>query len=159
MNKCPRCLSALAERAKLCPACGYAVFEDIAETLRLFGLNETAATEILDDRSMTPEKWEKIKALFESAQELPSAEREKLLRKACADDAALKREVEKLLGSFDAAGNFLENPAVAEAASFFGEDETLSQTKGEINNGDFVAGTVLDGRYRIIGLLGKGGMG
>ncbi|MEO8649621.1 MAG: bifunctional serine/threonine protein kinase/MFS transporter [Acidobacteriota bacterium] len=34
-----------------------------------------------------------------------------------------------------------------------------SSTTGDASNGDFVAGTVLASRYRIIGLVGKGGMG
>ncbi|MEZ5426252.1 MAG: bifunctional serine/threonine protein kinase/MFS transporter [Pyrinomonadaceae bacterium] len=161
MNKCPRCLKVLPRRAHLCPECGFSLVAEITETISLLGLDETGATRILESKTMTPEKWQKLKGLFEAAQEIPAAGRDAFLRQACGGDSDLRREVEKLLGSFDEAEEFLEEPAVAEAGTLFKQKETLiaNQITGEAENGHFIAGTVLDGRYRILGLLGKGGMG
>jgi serine/threonine-protein kinase len=55
----------------------------------------------------------------------------------------------------------MEQPAAAVVASMFEDKKTLmaSQPAGNLQGGKFVAGTVLANRYRIIGLLGKGGMG
>ncbi len=161
MNKCPRCLNPFSTAAEVCPECGFSLIEDITETLSRFGFNETQATKILAEDEMTPEKWQKIRGLFEAAQEIAPEKREKFLENACGADADLKREVEKLLGSFDDAKSFMDKPAVAEAASMF-EKKTFAaadKTTGEMQNGKFVAGTILGNRYRIIGLLGKGGMG
>ena len=100
--------------------------------------------------------------LFETANGLAGKEREEFLDKECGEDIELRREVEKLLNSSEEADtSFLEEPDVKEAVSMFEEDKTLAlnQTTGNIKNGNFVAGTVLDNRYRIIGLLGKGGIG
>ena len=94
--------------------------------LSIYGLDETQATKILSDEKMTPEKWQKIKSLFEAAQEIAPDKREKFLENACGADDDLKKEVEKLLGSFDEAETFMEKPAVAEAASMFEEKKTLA---------------------------------
>ncbi len=60
---------------------------------------------------MSAARWQKAKNLFDAVSELPPKERENFLQKACADDAHLRREVEKLLHSFENAESFMEQPA------------------------------------------------
>jgi eukaryotic-like serine/threonine-protein kinase len=74
-----------------------------------------------------------------------------LLAEACGDDDDLRGEVESLLAAHDDAGTFLQAPAVEVAAREFVADEVTSPA------------TQLIGRelanYRIVSLLGRGGMG
>jgi hypothetical protein len=46
---------------------------------------------------MTPERYERLCALFDQAQQRPPAERAAFLDAACAGDPALRAEVESLL--------------------------------------------------------------
>src|SRR2546423_12430501 len=95
--------------------------------------------------SMTPERWQQIKALLESALERDPRERAAFLHEACAGDIALRSEGEALLDSYDRAGAFIESPAY----------EVLA---GSFTANDLIPGQSL-GPYQIISRLGAGGMG
>ncbi len=97
---------------------------------------------------MTPERWQQIETLFQAALERPSNERAAWLQQACPDNEdnqALRAEVEKLLVSYDAAGDFLAAP-LAESLGLAKDAPRLAQ-------GERLA------HYEIVSWLGKGGMG
>ncbi len=96
---------------------------------------------------MNSERWQKVKALFDVAQEIPSAKREKFLDKACAGDVDLRREVENLLSSFENPTSFMEQPAAREVVSL------IIERNNELESGQMLS------HYRISSKIGEGGMG
>lgn len=60
---------------------------------------------------MTPKDWDRAKELFEAALELDPAQRASFLTENCRD-ASLQHQVEKLLTDYQAAGSFLDSPAL-----------------------------------------------
>ena len=53
---------------------------------------------------MTPDRWQRIKSVFQIAAELDPDQRAAYLDQACAGDSALRHEVESLLSATAAAG-------------------------------------------------------
>jgi serine/threonine protein kinase len=96
---------------------------------------------------MTPERWQKINELFQSASERPADERAAFLDAACAGDTELRQEVESLLACQDAAATFFENPVPEAAFAGLGQEQEA----------------VLPGRrigpYQVLREIGRGGMG
>ena len=94
---------------------------------------------------MTPERYQRIEELFGRALERHGDDRTRVLDEACRGDADLRREVEALLAEHERAGSFLAGPPLA---------TTVAELPGALR-----AGTVVDGKYRVEALLGRGGMG
>ena len=96
---------------------------------------------------ISQERWQQIKAIFNSAQQCTPAERSAVLDQACGDDESLRQEVESLLANDETTGNFLAAPAYELMAG------ALVDEKAEL-----VAGQEI-GPYTILSSLGAGGMG
>jgi predicted ATPase/tRNA A-37 threonylcarbamoyl transferase component Bud32 len=90
--------------------------------------------------------WKKIRDVFEQALDLAPSPRAAFLDEACGRDLDLRREVEAMLEVHDRPGTFLTVPAPAPSVAPAPADR-LS------------VGTIVDGKYRIDGVLGSGGMG
>jgi len=97
--------------------------------------------------SLPPEKWQEAKEIFYAALLRTPGEREQFLNEACKGDDHLRREIESLLSSSESAGSFMQNPAVSEIAA------ALPTNKQKIRINQNL------GHYRILNLLGQGGMG
>jgi len=90
---------------------------------------------------MDAERWREVDRLFAAALERQRGERAAFLEAACAGDAELRGEIERLLAVDERLGSFLEQPAVQDlGAAERVENETL-------------------GPYRLLRRLGGGGMG
>jgi serine/threonine protein kinase/Tol biopolymer transport system component len=96
---------------------------------------------------ITHEHWQRIKAIFHSAQEYVPADRASFLNSACGDDESIRQEVESLLAADETNEDFLRAPAYELMAG------VLADKKAE-----FVAGQEI-GPYTILSSLGAGGMG
>ncbi|HTM47658.1 MAG TPA: tetratricopeptide repeat protein [Bryobacteraceae bacterium] len=96
---------------------------------------------------MSPERWQQIKAIFQTAADLESGPRAAYLDEACAGADDLRREVEALLAASSEAEDFIESPALEEHAG------TLAARLPDPIIGQRV------GHFRVTGEIGRGGMG
>jgi|GEM_PF-3025036 len=135
---------------------------------------------------MTPERWQRVREIFQSALEREPSQRAAFLAGACAGDEALRRQVDSLIASHEQAENFIEAPVFEKAAAWWrnalgggNRSEVMMRycTKCRrsypntqricLDDGErlslkdpynFVGRTIMD-KYRIEALVGIGGMG
>src|SRR5919109_948670 len=107
---------------------------------------------------MDANRWKQIKVIYGRALDLSLEERESFLAEACAGDADLRREVKSLLDAHEDAGTFLQAPTIKIAAQEVVADEFTSIVAAKLPAAPQLIGQEL-ANYRIISLLGKGGMG
>lgn len=92
---------------------------------------------------MRPDRWQRIKEIVAATLERGVEERAQFLNETCQADASLRREVDSLLAAYEKADGFLEHPVFS----------LLGRELGNISEG-----SIID-RYRLVRLLGDGGMG
>jgi tetratricopeptide (TPR) repeat protein len=90
---------------------------------------------------MSPQRWRKVRQVFEQAADCPPDEAERVLRDACGADSNLYDEVRRMLAEHERSSPL--DRAVWERA----------------NLGVFRAGQMVAGRYFIVRYLNRGGMG
>ena len=93
---------------------------------------------------MTPERWGRVKSLYDASQDQPQAERAAFLARATAGDDDLRREVQRLLDQPVGTADFVQ---------FVG-----GPPGGDSTVGQHLAGRRF-GNFEIKTLLGRGGMG
>ncbi len=96
-----------------------------------------------------PERWERVKALFGAAAELPESEWAEFLNRECPDDEAIRHEVLRLLGFGTRSTAFIDNIPVLPGILTDAAEGPRSCEPGDL----------LAGRFRIVRLVGRGGMG
>jgi len=93
-----------------------------------------------------PERWQRIDQLCHAALEVDESRRAAFIEEACAEDEILRHEVESLLAHPERE-SFLEIPAV----------ELAAENPAARAGGPRIPALI--GRYRVVRLLGEGGMG
>ena len=93
---------------------------------------------------MSPERWQQINQLFESALRLAPAERSLFLQNACGADVELRQEVASLLSAHSAPDNLVDKP--------------IGEIAAELLQHESLIGRAIS-HYQIESLLGRGGMG
>jgi serine/threonine protein kinase len=93
---------------------------------------------------MKAERWQEIEVVLQEALDRPPLERAAFLDHACAGDVELREEANSLITAYEEAGDFIEQPAIAQDARILLD---VSNVDREI------------GPYRVVERLGAGGMG
>ena len=92
---------------------------------------------------MNRESYQQVKEIFQDVLDIPPDSRDDYLDDRCSDNVAIRREVERLLNSYDS--GYLEHPAIENVAEAVVGDQ--------LEVGHEIA------HYKIVEKIGAGGMG
>jgi len=107
---------------------------------------------------VNPERWRQIERVYLAALAVDGARRAAMLDEACAGDADLRREVDTLLAQEPRVDRFLESRrGLGDSASEPGVADPCDDA--DLIPPPLDAAGLFAGRYRIVRLLGRGGMG
>ena len=98
---------------------------------------------------MTPERWIRIKNIFEAAQSIPARERVEMICALSQGDRELELAVRDLLAADESAGGFLQTPAADVHNSVINDEAVHFLAPGEI----------ISKRFEILRFINRGGMG
>ena len=125
---------------------------------------------------LSPDQFRRLREIFEGALEQPVAGRRAWLERACSGDSALVNQVERMLSVASDPHHLLDRSAdgTREAATglcpacaatvtpshvFCPSCGTSNDPAGALNEPGFRAGALFGGRFQIVALQGRGGMG
>jgi hypothetical protein len=107
-------------------------------------------------------RQQRVMALLASALDLDARERRSFLAQRCGSDPSLRADVETILSAAGASG-FLEAPVMNLLRSLLrddrAEDEPPTLSPAPLGGARFAPGEIFASRFRIVSLLGCGGMG
>jgi serine/threonine protein kinase/soluble lytic murein transglycosylase-like protein len=96
---------------------------------------------------MTPERWQQIEEVLQAALDRSPQDRASFIKDVCGRDAELRGEAVSLIDAYEQAGDFIEEPAIAQDSHVLIGDALEDKVGHEI------------GPYTIVERLGGGGMG
>jgi eukaryotic-like serine/threonine-protein kinase len=96
---------------------------------------------------MTPELWQRLKPLYEAALETREEQRAQFIAEACKDEPEVREHLEALLAAHDESAGPFDAPIV-------NLKDILPRKHRTLADGDLVLG-----RFKIVRILGCGGMG
>ncbi|HQU82371.1 MAG TPA: protein kinase [Pyrinomonadaceae bacterium] len=111
---------------------------------------------------MSPELWQKIESVFQSALDISPEKRSEFVAVECGDDSVLKKEVEKLLADYDSAESFIESPVWTDSHFLNSSakkiiSKSLDEESKEFHEHTFIGKKI--GSFKITDEIGRGGMG
>jgi serine/threonine protein kinase len=105
---------------------------------------------------VTPGRWQRVEQLYHAAVDRPAAERQDFLESACAGDDPLRRDVESLLAAEAGTGEFMQSLPADLVPRILGAESPAPDLSANASP-DTIPMAI--GTYRILRLLGAGGMG
>jgi eukaryotic-like serine/threonine-protein kinase len=111
------------------------------------------------DTPLDPERWLKLERIFEGAQDLQGRARREYLDAACAGDADLRRRVADLLREDESGRDTLADQIRGAVGGLLGAAPARGPAGQAGSSGEAGLRGTLVGPYRLVEVIGRGGMG